>query len=156
MVVHFEIYVLDPFRHSDHHKCAVCGTFINTIDQTTHDKTGHSRAGETAEQEEARKGGRTKCDWIFKSWGFVCLVFCFVLVYLFVSLGNSLKMEKSSGDLLANAFVAEKLFLNLFFLCWRSWAKLNCRESWFLEPVFTNLDSWNMIFHFDMARKELQ
>lgn len=66
-IVSFEIYVLDPCCHSDHHKCAVCGTFINIIDQTMHDKTGHSRAGETAEQEEARKGGRTKCDWIFKS-----------------------------------------------------------------------------------------
>lgn len=28
---------------------------------------------------------------------------------MFVSLGNSLKMEKSFGDLQANAFVAEKL-----------------------------------------------
>lgn len=66
-IVYFEINVLDLFCHSDDHMCAVCGTFINIIDQTVHDKTDHSRAGETTEQEEARKGGRTKCDWIFKA-----------------------------------------------------------------------------------------
>ena len=48
-IVYFEINVLDPCCHSDHHMCAVCGTFINIIDQTVHDKTDHSHAGETAE-----------------------------------------------------------------------------------------------------------